>query len=189
MGNFKQVDFNSKEFIYADTNVWLNFLGYNQNGSTDASQRKASAELISTAGNAGAEIVVSALLLNELRNTIVLNSFIKKGYRKQKEIKQLRETAYKNYTYILGQALNDFENYKRKIISDPAVTKDIIGTDEECFKKSEELMRKHNLFGSTDALHLATAIVYGIDYFATFDTDFCGINTSEIKILVHDENN
>ena len=189
MGTFEQVSFNEGEHIYADTNIWLSFLGYNQTGSDDAKQRNASAKLISAINNAGANIVVSTLILGELRKTIVMNRFKANDCRRQEDIKRMREIDEKKYNYILGQALNDFESYRRKIMQDPAVLKKIIAPTSEGFDMSNELMRQYNLFGSMDASQLATALEYGIDYFATFDKDFSNVVLPDITILWHDIHN
>lgn len=185
MSGFKAIEFKKDEYIYTDTSALLQFVGYNNNSSL---KRKV-AEVISAAHNANVPLVVSSVALNEISHVIVKDVFEKAGYSRQEDIKWLQRTHPAEYKKLLNQALETYRNYKRKILQNEAVLDNVIFPSEEAWEKKEVLMDTYGIFGSTDALHLAIALDYGLDYFLTTDSDFQNLAIPDIKMICVDENN
>lgn len=182
MGVFKEVTFVETDYIYADTNVFLNFLGYNG----DMSMNKDCKELFSKAYNANAPIVLSRVAIDEIKRVLILSEFERNGYRGERQIKDLHKKDPEQFNKILGQALNICDDYERKLKSSEAILDEIVTPDNETYKERDELMRNQNLYGVQDATHLAIAKQYGINYFATCDSDFSNVNVPGITILYNE---
>ena len=182
MGVCKEVKFVETDYIYADTNVFLNFLGYNDNMSMNRDCK----ELFSKAYNANAPIVLSRVAIDEIKKVLILSEFERNEYKGDRAIKNLHKKDPKQFNKILGQALNICDDYERRLKSNEAILDEIVTPDNETYKERDELMRNQNLFGVQDATHLAIAKQYGINYFATCDSDFSNVNIPGITILYNE---
>lgn len=185
VSGFKSIEFKKDEYIYADTSALLQFIGYNSNGRL----KREVADILSKAYNESVPVVVSTVALNEISHVIMRGAFERNGYSGQDAIKWLQKQSPDTYNKIHGEAINDYNSYKHKLLSNEAILKDIIYPSENAWKEKDELMDKHKIFGSTDALHLAVALDYGMNYFLTTDTDFQNLTVPEIQIICLGENN
>ena len=166
MSAFEEVKFNEKEYIYTDTSALLQFLGYDN----DASKRRNVASLFAKAYNSNAPLVISEIVLDEILNVII------------------KETAPDTYCRVLGQALNDYKSYKRKVLTNDAFLSDILMATEETRELRDQIMQTYNIFGSNDAMHLAIAREYGIEYFLTTDSDFRNISIPDLQVICINDN-
>ncbi|MGN1413506.1 MAG: type II toxin-antitoxin system VapC family toxin [Anaerovoracaceae bacterium] len=183
MSAFEEVNFKEKEYIYTDTSALLQFLGYDN----DASKRRNVASLFAEAYNSNAPLVVSEIVFDEILNVIIKDAFKNADCKNQHDIKRLKETAPDTYCRVLGQALNDYKSYKRKVLTNDAFLPDILSASEETRKIRDQMMETYNIFGSNDAMHLAIAREYGIEYFVTTDSDFRNISIPDLQIICIDE--
>lgn len=184
MSAFEEVKFNEKEYIYTDTSALLQFLGYDN----DASKRRNVASLFAKAYNSNAPLVISEIVLDEILNVIIKDAFKNANCNNQHDIKRLKETAPDTYCRVLGQALNDYKSYKRKVLTNDAFLSDILMATEETRELRDQMMQTYNIFGSNDAMHLAIAREYGIEHFVTTDNDFHNISIPDLQVICINDN-
>lgn len=184
MADFKDVEFKESDYIYTDTSAILQFLGYDNNPKIVNEV----ADLFAKARNANAPLVISQIVLSEILDVIIKDTFKRNGYNSQKDIKELREASSDTYNRLLGQALNDYNSYKHKITGNDIFLNDILLPSEETYEKRDALMFKHNIFGNADATHLALALEYGIEYFVTCDKDFKNLSVPDLTIICKNGN-
>ena len=136
MTTFRQIKFKENEYEYPDTSVLLQFLGYDN----DVTIRHNVAKLFSEAHNSNATLVVSEITFDEILHVIIKNAFKKVGCRSQDDIKKLRETVPDTYNRVLGQALNDYQSYKRKVLSNDSFLPEPLCTSSETRMYRDQIM-------------------------------------------------